>query len=218
MSWSFFFKKPDVNKLYAQTNVPGLIKALRYKEPQVRLEAADRLGKVGGKIGPVIAALMQTLKQDPHPGPRKYAAISLGRLRVQEAAGELLRAAEDQDEDAGWGACIGLMHLYERRAIPFLVSRLKVRSSGSDSILQFMAEMRDLRVVEPLIQLLPEPAAPFVADIVKVLDRIDPNWRSSAVALEAGSRCVDALSDSNTYEQRRAKEALKELRDSAEKP
>jgi len=39
--------KPNVERLQEEKNVKGLIKALRYKDSDVRREAAEALGKIG---------------------------------------------------------------------------------------------------------------------------------------------------------------------------
>jgi len=40
---AFFFRKPDVWKMYEKRDIRGLMKALKYKDPEVRKEAVERL-------------------------------------------------------------------------------------------------------------------------------------------------------------------------------
>src|ERR1035437_5475993 len=89
------FGPPNVDKLKAKGDVPGLIKALRYeKDSGVRHDAALALGKIGDAraVEPFIAAL-----GDQNGLVRWSAAESLGAFGDARAVEPLIAALNDEE-------------------------------------------------------------------------------------------------------------------------
>src|SRR5262249_5861814 len=89
----------------ARAAVPGLLKALKDRDPEVRRVAAEALGHVGesgkGALGGLVAAL-----GDPDARVRSAAAEAIGCYRDEgrPAFAALLRALKDPDAEVGVSA------------------------------------------------------------------------------------------------------------------
>ena len=144
MSWSgvklLFFsrKKPDIDTLRQQKNIPALIQALRFDDFEVQTSAAQALGTLGAEgIDKLIHALKTKDKdirlgiiealsviRDPRAVPslvhlltdkssevRWVAAIALGEINDPEATAPLRNALRDSDKYVRYGAATALLML-----------------------------------------------------------------------------------------------------------
>jgi len=83
------FGKPNVDKLRTKRDVDGLVKALVYEDPGIRLAAALALGELGD---PSAASALIPLLSDDDPGVRRVAAQAIQRSgREPEAPEERAR-------------------------------------------------------------------------------------------------------------------------------
>ena len=109
-------------------SVPALIKALNYKDSEVRRMAALILGSFGQKAEKVVPALIKVLK-DKDEDVRKWAAISLGKIgpKAEKAVPALIEALKDKDEDVRIIAVdsLGEIGPKAKEAIPALTETLK---------------------------------------------------------------------------------------------
>jgi len=131
----FLQKKPDIETLREQKNIPALIRALRYDDFDVQTRAAQALGTLGAEgIDELILALKTKDKdvrlgiiealsviQDPRAVPplikqlsdasseiRWEAAIALGEISDPAATASLLQALRDPDRYVRYGAASAL--------------------------------------------------------------------------------------------------------------
>jgi len=131
----FLKKKPDIETLRHQKNIPALIRALRYDDFDVQTRAAQALGTLGAEgIDELILALKTKDKdvrlgiiealsviRDPRAVPplihqlsdpgsevRWEAAIALGEINDPAATASLLQALRDPDRYVRYGAASAL--------------------------------------------------------------------------------------------------------------
>jgi HEAT repeat protein len=82
--------KPNVEKMEKEKNIIGLIKALKYRNADISVEAAYALGKIGDKSA--VESLIEALGRDDN-FVRNAAAVALGKIgdyRAVEPLKELL--------------------------------------------------------------------------------------------------------------------------------
>jgi HEAT repeat protein len=129
-------KKPDVGALAKKRDIPGLIDALLYRDPDIQSKAVHALGEIGppatgllvlalkkknrnlrlGAIGALAeirdasaVSALAGMMNDSGSEVRWQAAIALGEMGSQEAVAPLLRGLEDQDKYVRYGSAISLI-------------------------------------------------------------------------------------------------------------
>ena len=128
-------KKPDVGALMKERDIPGLIRALSFRDPDVQSDAVHALGVIGPEaVGPLVLALknknrylrlgaigalaeirdpgatsaLATMMKDPGSEVRWQAAIALGEMGSHEAIAPLRSGLEDPDKYVRYGSAISL--------------------------------------------------------------------------------------------------------------
>jgi HEAT repeat protein len=128
-------KKPDIGALIKKQDIPGLIRALSSRDPDVQSDAVHALGDIGPEaVGPLVLALkkrnrnlrlgaigalaeikdsgaisaLADMMKDPGSEVRWQAAIALGEMGSHEAVAPLLRGIEDPDKYVRYGSAISL--------------------------------------------------------------------------------------------------------------
>ncbi|MFZ3385591.1 MAG: HEAT repeat domain-containing protein [Candidatus Hydromicrobium sp.] len=145
-----FGKKPNVEKIRVNKDVEGLIRALKYKDKDVRWEAVEALVKIGK---PAVELLIEALKdEDWHV--RGRAAVALGNIGDGRAVGPLIKALKDKDSDVRMRAAEALVKIGEP-AVELLIEALKdgdwhVRGRAAVAL----GNIGDGRAVGPLIEAL----------------------------------------------------------------
>jgi len=131
----FLKKRPDIETLRQQKNIPALIKALRYDDFDVQTSAAQALGTLGTEgIDELILALktkdkdvrlgiiealsvirdpravpsLTNLLSDPGSEVRWEAAIALGEINDHSSTASLVQALRDPDKYVRYGAASAL--------------------------------------------------------------------------------------------------------------
>ncbi len=106
--------KPNVEKMRAEDDVEGLIKALgRNDDIRVAGVVEDALGEIGHRTTePFIEAL-----RDKDSGVRSGAAWILGNIKDARAQEPLIEALKDKDKDVRWLAVTALGDIGDERAI-----------------------------------------------------------------------------------------------------
>ncbi len=129
-------KKPDVGALRKERDIPGLIRALSFRDPDVQSDAVHALGDIGPEaVGPLVLALrnknrflrlgaigalaaikdpgaisaLTDMMKDQSSEVRWQAAIALGEMGSHEAVAPLLRGLEDPDKYVRYGSAISLV-------------------------------------------------------------------------------------------------------------
>ena len=86
--------------------------------PLMRIIAADELGDQKGPLA--IAALLEALEHDPHPGVRIMAAMAFEKNKAREAVPALIAALKDSDERLVTASLSALGTIGDPSAIPAL--------------------------------------------------------------------------------------------------
>jgi HEAT repeat protein len=108
----------SVKKLSERRDVPGLIRALKKRDPAVQYEAVEALGNIGDPAA--TDALMDALTGDQYSGIRWKAAEALGKIGAP-AVPPLIGALRNPDEDIRWKAAVVLGEIGDARAVGPLV-------------------------------------------------------------------------------------------------
>jgi len=140
---------PDVEKLEDRKDVEGLIKALRYENWNVRVAAAEVLGKIGDTRA--VEPLIQVLKDEYEViGIRVTAAEVLGKIGDERAAEPLIQVLNDEDR------------------------RVQDSVRVQDSTKEALKKIGEL-AVEPLIQALKNRDSDVREAVAEVLDKL--GWK-----------------------------------------
>ena len=122
----------DVKKMQANKDVEGLIKALKDKDPMVRGDAAEVLGKIGDSraVEPLIEALKDIVQ---------FIAIESLRKIGEPAIEPLIKALKNKDTLIRSGAARALGEIKDKRAVESLTEALKygdsfVRSAAEEAL------------------------------------------------------------------------------------
>jgi len=129
-------KKPDVGALIKKRDIPGLIRALSDRDPDVQSDAVNALRDIGPEaVIPLVHALRKNnrnlrlgaigalaeikdsravpvltdMMKDPVSEVRWQAAIAFGEMGSHEAVAPLLHGLEDRDKYVRYGSAISLI-------------------------------------------------------------------------------------------------------------
>ena len=204
-------KKPDIGALIKKRDLPGLIRALSCRDPDVQLEAVHALGDIGPEaVGPLVLALkrknrnlrlgaigalaeirdpgavsaLADMMKDPGSEVRWQAAIALGEMNSHHAIEPLLRGLEDPDKYVRYGSAISLV-------------KNGYQPSGEYELAWYYAAMQDwdrLKTMEssalaPLYNLLRDTDGDVRVHAVQVLGDIGER--------EAGPALIRSLGDAD---------------------
>jgi hypothetical protein len=203
--------KPDVGALLKKRDIPGLIRALSSRDPDVQSDAVHALGDIGPEaVGPLVLALrkknrnlrlgaigalaeirdpgavsaLAEMMQDPGSEVRWQAAIALGEMNSHEAAVPLHQGLKDPDKYVRYGSAISLI-------------KNGCQPSGETGWAWYYAAMQDwdrLRAMEsaaldPLFNLLRDTDSEVRVHAVRVLGGIGDR--------EAGPALIRSLGDAD---------------------
>ena len=189
------FGPPNVTKLEAGRDVPGLIKALRHKE--VGAMAAAALGRLGDPqaVEPLIAAL-----QTRDSAVRNHAARALGQIGDARAVEPLIAALQGGSWDLRGAAVQALGQIGDARALEPLVAAMQARMDERmrQAAAKALGQIGDVRAVEPLVATLPDPYPDVHRAVAEALDRL--GWKPGRdeagalywIAKRDWDRCVES--------------------------
>jgi len=147
------FGPPNVEKMLAKKDVKGLIKTLRYKEPDIRIKATKALGNIAHYAASAVDPLIATLK-DSNSNVRKAAAEALGKIGNERAEEPLIAALNDNDNDMLKEVTAALEKIRQIR-IETLETALKCEDWRlRKSAIESLRETGDVYAVDPLIATL----------------------------------------------------------------
>ena len=127
----FFQKKPDVDTLRQQKNIPALIRALRYNDFEVQTSAAQALGSLGNEgINTLILAL-----KDKDRDVRLGIIEALSGIRDQRAVPPLIELLNDSSSEVRWETTIALGEI----GGPDVISPLKNALRDPDKYVRYGA-------------------------------------------------------------------------------
>jgi len=127
----FFQKKPDVDTLRQQKDIPALIRALRYNDFEVQTSAAQALGSLGNEgINRLILAL-----KDKDRDVRLGIIEALSVIRDQRAVPPLIELLNDTSSEVRWETTIALGEI----GGPDVISPLKNALRDPDKYVRYGA-------------------------------------------------------------------------------
>jgi hypothetical protein len=193
--------RPNIEKMKARQDIPGLTKALGYqKDWKVRWRAAEALGQIGdaGAVEPLITAL-----EDSAWNVRGVVVLALGQIGDVRSVGPLIEALNDEYAGVRMNAAGVLGTFGDPSVFKPLITALKdeyaeVRMNAAISL----GEIGDRRAVKPLIAALKEP---FTGKRIKSMKDDDLDVRvavASALLMIGGQHTIElliaALQDTNS--------------------
>jgi hypothetical protein len=117
----FFKKKPDIETLRHQKNIPALIKALRYDDFDVQTSAAQALGTLGAEgIDELILAL-----ENKDKDVRLGIIEALSVIRDPRAVPSLIKQLSDASSEVRWEAALALGEISDPAATESLLKSLR---------------------------------------------------------------------------------------------
>ncbi len=208
--------KPNIDRLERNGDVEGLINALKFKDCNIRKEAAGALKKIGDirALFPLIEALEYKDWHESYAvmgSVRETAAEALGVLGDRRAVDSLIKSLNDKDEEVRWKAAWALGNIRDRKAVEPLIYLLYDKSWA---VRRFAAsalgKIGDERAVESLIQALGDEewhVRKYAADALGKIgeDRAVPSL-------------VDALHDEDSDVRWKAVIALGKMKSAAVEP
>lgn len=209
--------KPNIDRMERNGDVEGLISALKFKDCNIRKEAAAALKKIGDNraLFPLIDILEY---RDWHEyyavmgSVRETAAEALGVLKDRRAVEPLIKALTDKDEEVRWKAAWALGNIRDRKAVEPLIyllqdKRWTVRRFAASAL----GKIGDKQAVESLIYALndeewhvrkyaadalgkirDENAIPSLMDAMYDEDS-DVRWKAVVALGKMGSGAVEPL-------------------------
>ncbi len=159
-----FFQKnyssEKISSLENQGDTKELVKALRHKDPDMRIKAAAALGRVGG--ADAVRALITALDSDPMGSVRFFAADSLGKIAGKEAIPSLTTALDHRKENVHQSAARALGEIADRVRNPILfdeatrklVPLLRADQEVREAVITALGKIRDPRATQAVATLM----------------------------------------------------------------
>jgi hypothetical protein len=118
--WQFQRPPPDIEGMHRRKDIHGLMKALRHRNFEVQLQAAEALGSMGNEALGELKKALASGDRDVQLG----AIGALGEIKNPDAVPALIERLPDPSIEVRWAAAITLGEIGDKRAIPWLVSNL----------------------------------------------------------------------------------------------
>ncbi|RPJ53873.1 MAG: HEAT repeat domain-containing protein [Methanobacteriota archaeon] len=118
--WRFQRSLPDIEEMRRGKNISGLMKALRDRNFEVQLAAAEALGKMGNEALGELKKALASGDRDVQLG----AIGALGEIKNPDAVPALIERLVDPSIEVRWAAAIALGEIGDTRATPGLIGNL----------------------------------------------------------------------------------------------
>jgi len=155
------FGPPNIDRLVANQDIPGLIKATEYeRDPAIRLQAVEALGLMPDEqaLAPLIRRLL-----DPDLEVRKAACKALGQIGDPRAIDALAQVVEGEQEDISPDAIQALGYIGTAEAVPTLILALS-----------------DPALADAAVEALARTGAPAVVPLMNLITAKDGKLREPA--------------------------------------
>ncbi|MBT8762667.1 HEAT repeat domain-containing protein [Desulfohalobiaceae bacterium Ax17] len=161
----------DILRHIGHEDLESLINLLKDPDPDVRIFAADILGTSNSHL--VVLPLCEALLRDPEINVRYQAAVSLGNLKIKEAAPCLHQALEEDDEWVQFAVIEALLKIRDDSSIKALIGALDKSSELVGSmIVDALGEMGNIKSVPLLLKKLDSSSTALRNKIIKALVNI----------------------------------------------
>ncbi len=159
-----------VKRLREQRDVPGLIRALRNRDPAVQYDAVEALGEIADPAA--TGALISALTGDRYSGIRWKAAEALGKIGAP-AVPSLIAVLDNPDEGVRWKAAITLGEIGDQRGIGPLIGLLSDRDRFVRSRAAFALGLIGAPAIPALAEALEEAPYEVRKGIVTALGKMN---------------------------------------------
>ena len=144
------FGSPNVEKMKAKKDVPGLIKALDYeKDPSVRHDAVKALGEIGDKqsVNPLIDLL-----NDRDSNLRRSVVVALGKIGDPSIIEALMTTLKDENANVRHHSAVALGKIGKPAVRPLVEAALKDENAAvRKAAAQALGKIDDLSAIETLM-------------------------------------------------------------------
>ncbi|HWE29373.1 MAG TPA: HEAT repeat domain-containing protein [Polyangia bacterium] len=132
------------------------LRDLEHRDPRVRAQAADALGRVADGEIPVALAALQRAVNDAHPSVRYAALLSLGELGAAGGAGSIIAHLDDDEPLCREAAAIALGQLGAGGGEPAWVALTLALSSPAPEVrFQAIASLAEIDAARAATVILP---------------------------------------------------------------
>ena len=186
--------KPNVQKLQKAKDVSGLIKALDFKDAEIRIDSCRALRIIGDThaVEPIILAL-----KDTDDRVRREAIYALGELKDPRAAEALLAVISDKSLFAV--TTQALAKSKEPRLFDHLVNALENEELRASAVYA-LGELGDPRAVKLLVPMLKHDDIGVRQAAIYALFRIQIQYPEAINELrDAAARIREAIEDPDAY-------------------
>jgi len=218
----FGWFKPDVDKLERKGDVEGLIRALDHKDKDIRVRAAQALGRVGDDraVDPLIQAMkvvdldygvahdalmgigekgveaLSLVLRDGDPRDRVIAALTLGDIGSVEGVEALIEALKDEEPVVRGDAAMALGRIGDERAAGPL---MEVLGDWDREVrlkaVEALGEIGSLEAVDPLIPLLKDQSGDVKRYAAEALGRLGDKRAVEPLVKALGDEDIDVRSE-----------------------
>jgi HEAT repeat protein len=163
---------PDIKKLQAKNDIPGLIKALEYqKDYAVPWHAAEALGVIGDPVAvePLIAAISRDAR---NTYSLRAAVVALGQIGDARAVETLISRLGDLDWDVRSHAAGALAQIGAPAVEPLIDSLGHFNKAVRELAAWALGRIGDPRAVEPLIAATADQERGVCTAALEALDKL----------------------------------------------
>lgn len=160
----------DILREVGNQDMPSLVELIRDEDADIRIFIADILGSTANLLA--VEPLCEALLKDPEVNVRYQAAVSLGELRMEEAAPCLNNALEDE-EWVQYSVIEALTKIGHSSSVDAMVEALdKVSDLVASMIVDSLGEMGNLKAVTMLLRRMDDSHTALRNKIVKAVVKI----------------------------------------------
>lgn len=144
--------KPNIGKMKERKDVKGLIKALQYKEPDVRVRAAEALGEIGDPLA--VNHLITTFRFDKDNSVQAAAKNALVKIGVPSVIPLFKLFVNFTDYNLQAVVTKLILEIGDRAVEPLIVEVNDYYGHHGDDAARFLGKIGDARAISPLSAVL----------------------------------------------------------------